>query len=63
MEQHFQDVDQKVQYDKNADTFVACPGQHFDQKPTPQQCREIMKYKILSTVNTRRIPQKNVTTC
>ena len=51
MEQHFQDVAQKVQRDKNSDTFAAHFAQHFEQKPTPQQCREIMKFGILSKVN------------
>ena len=36
MEKHFQDVDQKVQYDKNSDNFAAYFDHHFDQKPTPQ---------------------------
>ena len=43
MEQHFQDVAQKVRYNKNLDTFAAHFAQDFDQKPTPQQCCEIMK--------------------
>ena len=51
MEQHFQDVAQKVQYDKNSDTFAAHFAHHFDQKPTPQQCHEIMKFETLSKVN------------
>ena len=51
MEQHFQDVAQKVQHDKNSDTFAAHLNQHFDQKPNPQQCREIMKFEILSKLN------------
>ena len=50
MEQHFQDMAQKVQHHKNSDTFVAHFVQHFDQKPTPQQCREIMRFKIFSKV-------------
>ena len=50
-EQHYQDVDQKVQYDKNLDTFAAHFAQHFDQKSTPQQCRKIMNFGILFTVN------------
>ena len=50
-EQHFQDVAQKVQYDKCFDTFAAHFAHHFDQKPTPQQCHEIMKFEILSKVN------------
>ena len=51
MEQYFQDMAQKVQHDKNYDTFAAHFAQHFDQKPTPQKCREIMKFEILSKVN------------
>ena len=39
MDQHFQDVAQKVQHDKKYDTFAAHYAQHFGQKPTPQQCR------------------------
>ena len=35
MEQHFQDMDQKVQYDKNAYNFSAHFDQPFDHKPTP----------------------------
>ena len=34
MKQHFQDVTQKVQHDKNSDTFAAHFAQNFDQKPT-----------------------------
>ena len=44
MEQHFQDVAQKVQNDKNSDTLAAHFAQHFDQKSTSQQCHEIMKF-------------------
>ena len=44
MEQHFQDVAQKVQNDKNSDTFAAHFAQHFDQNSTSQQCHEIMKF-------------------
>ena len=51
MKRHFQDVVQKVQHDKNSDDFAAHFSQHFDQKPTPQQCREIMELYILSKVN------------
>ena len=35
----------------NSDTFAAHFAQYFDQKSTPQQCREIMKLKILSKLN------------
>ena len=51
MGQYFQDVAQKVQHDKNSVTFAAHFAQHFNQKPTPQKCREIMKFEILSKVN------------
>ena len=51
MEQHFQDVAQKVHHDKNPDTFAAHLSQPFNQKPTPQQCLEIMKLEILSKLN------------
>ena len=51
MEQNFQGVSQKLQHNKCFDTFAAHFAQHFDQKPTPQQCREIMKFEILSKVN------------
>ena len=51
MEQHFQDVAQKVQHNKNSDTFVAHFNQHFNQKPTRQQCREITEFEILSKIN------------
>ena len=43
-EKQFQDVAEKVQHNKNSDTFVAHFAPHFYQKPTPQQCREIMKF-------------------
>ena len=51
MEQLFQDVDKKLQNDKNSDTFAAHFAQHFNQKMTPQQYREIMKFQIISQVN------------
>ena len=51
MEQHFQDLAQNVQHDKNLDTFAAHFTQHFDRKPTPQQCGDIMKSEFLSKVN------------
>ena len=46
-EQHLQDVAQTVHHDKNSGTFAAHFAQHFNQKPTPQKCREIMKFGIL----------------
>ena len=51
MEQYFQDIVQKVQHDKHSDTFAAHFVTHFDQKPTPQQCREIMKFVFSAKVN------------
>ena len=51
MEQHFQDLDQKVQHDENLDTFEAHFAQYFNQKPTPQQCHEIMSFWIIYMLN------------
>ena len=51
MEKNFQDVEQKLHHDKNSDSFADHFAQHFKQKPTPQQCREIMKFEMLSKVN------------
>ena len=51
MEQHLQDIAQKVQHDKNSDTFAAHFATHFDQKPTPQQCRETMHFEVLAKLN------------
>ena len=51
MEQHFQYIAQKVQQDKHYDTFAAHFATHFDQKPTPQQCRKTMKFEVLAKVN------------
>ena len=36
MEQHFQDVAQKIQHDENSDTFAAHFSQYLNQKLTPQ---------------------------
>ena len=36
---------------KNSDSFVAPFAKQFTQKPSPQECREIMSFGILSTVN------------
>ena len=44
MEQRSQDVDQKVQYDANLDTFAEHLAQHFDQRQTTQYCYEIIKF-------------------
>ena len=50
-EQHFQDIFQKLQGDKNLDNFAAHFDKHFNQKLTPRQCCEIIKFRIFSTVN------------
>ena len=51
MEQHFQDVAQKVMNNNNSDSFASHFAKIFTQKPSPQQCREITSFDILSTVN------------
>ena len=51
MQQHFQDVAQKSSNDKDSDSFAAHFDKHYTQKPTPQQCRKIMSFGILFTVN------------
>ena len=51
MEQHFQDVAQKVVNNKNSDSFAAHSAKNFTRKPSPQECREIMSFDIISTVN------------
>ena len=51
MEQHFQDVAQKVANNKNSDSFADHFAKHFTQKPSPQECREIGSVEILSAVN------------
>ena len=51
MDQHFQDVAQKVVNNKNQDSFSAQFANHFTQKPSPQQFRGIISFNILSTVN------------
>ena len=51
MEQHFQDIAQKVANNKNMDSFAAHFAKYFTQKPGPQECREIISFDILSTVN------------
>ena len=50
-EQHFQDVAQKFANNKNLDYFAAPFAKKFTQKPSPQECSEIMSFDILSTVN------------
>ena len=49
MEQHFQDVDQKVQYNKNPDTFAAYLSHYLDQNQTHNS---VVKYQ-----NTKSSPQ------
>ena len=51
LEEHFQDVAQKVVNIKNSESFVANFAKYFTQKPGPQECREIMTFDILSAVN------------
>ena len=51
MEQQFQDVAQKVANNKKSDSFAAHFAKHFTQKPSPQECRKIMSFGILSTVD------------
>ena len=51
MEKHAQDVPQRVLYDKNLKSFAVYFTQHFTPKPIPQQCRKIMYFKIIYTVN------------
>ena len=51
MEQHLQDVAQNGMHDKNSDYFDDPFAKHFIQKLIPQQCHEIMYFKILFTVN------------
>ena len=50
MEQHFQDVAQKVVNDDNSDSFAAKFARHFTQELSPQQCRKIMYFDVISTV-------------
>ena len=51
MEQHFQDVAQKFMKDKNSEYFSYHFAKNFTQKRSPQKCRKIMSFDILSTVN------------
>ena len=51
MEQHFQDVAQKVTNNKNSDSFADHFAKHFTRKPNPQECHKIMSFDIISTVN------------
>ena len=44
MEQDCQYVAEKLQYDKNSDTFAGHFAQNFDQKLTPQQFHKITKF-------------------
>ena len=51
MEQHFQDVAQKVAHNENSEYFDAHFTNYFTQKTSPQQWREIISFGILSTVS------------
>ena len=51
MKQHFQHVAQKVENNKNSDSFAAHFTKHFTQKPSPQQYHKIMSFDIIFTVN------------
>ena len=51
MEQHFQDVAQKIAHNENSEYFDAHFTKHFTQKPSPQQWREIISFGTLCTVN------------
>ena len=51
MEQHFQDLAQKVIYDNNLEYFSDHFAKTFTQKPIPQQCCDIMSFGIISMVN------------
>ena len=51
MEQHSQDVASKVINNKNSDSFASHFAKIFTQKPSPQQCRKSISFKILSMVN------------
>ena len=46
----FREVFQKVQWDKNLDSFAAHFSQHVTEIPSPQQHRMIIYFNILSTV-------------
>ena len=37
--------------DKNSESFAAHFAKHFTQKPSPQQCRKIMSFGIITTVD------------
>ena len=51
MEQHFQDIAQKVENNKITYSSSAHFAEHFTRKPSPKECREIMSFDILSMVN------------
>ena len=51
MGQHFQDVPPKVINNNSSDSFASNFAKHFKQKPSPQQCQEIMSFDILAMVN------------
>ena len=51
MEQHFQDIYQKVQYNNSLECFAANFDQDFTQKPIPQKYSTIIYFNILFMVN------------
>ena len=51
MGENFQDVAQKVQHNKNPDTFAAQFPQYFNQKLNPQKCHRCMEFKIMYMVS------------
>ena len=50
-EKDFKDVSQKVLNDKNSESVAVHFSKTFTQKPSPQQCRKIVSFDILSIVN------------
>ena len=51
MEQHFQDVAQKIANNKSSESFAAHFTKYFTQKPCLQQCRKIIYFAIIFKVN------------
>ena len=51
MEEHFQDVAQKVINNNSSDSFAAHFAKHFTQKPSPHQYYELIPFDILAMVN------------
>ena len=51
MEQNFQYLAQNIMHNNNLDSFAAHFAKTLTQKPSPQQCYNIMSFEILSIVN------------